>query len=659
MTPECPILNPHVAVHRIAGDLLLVVDEDGARPLPGALFPRIVALVNGRRSVMEIADRLADHATLVDVVVSVEELIVEGVLCDGAMAEPGLDARGAFDARLATRPRVDDVRIVVTSDYLSDELAEINQDAIRSGRPWLLAKPTGAVAWVGPLFTVANTSPCWACLASRLREVNPWRAYVERHRGEALGGPFTPPVVTAAIEAAADAAADWRRSDALQTFDSRTGNWTTHAVDRRADCPACGRTHPSAPPRVDADLARHVSPITGIVGAVSKREVPDATVHIAVVDHIFPPEIDQVDAVWRGLRRRSMAGGVTDGDARASAIGEAVERYSGVFRFSDPVRCATYAELGSVAIHPNDVMGFSETQIANRTSWNAAHPHAYARVPEPFDPDEPRAWTALSSLRDGDVRWLPTASCYFGVEPILERRSCIADSNGCAAGPTFDAAVVSGFLELIERDAVGIWWHNRIERAGIDLATVGDPFVQSVREAYQRMGRDLRVLDISTDLRVPAFAALSSEPGAGAADLTLGFGAHFDPLRALRHALIELNLFLPELSAGRRRAICSGPEPAGSYLWPATLKPWTAGVPAAASSIAAVAAVATDHGLEVFVLDQTRADAGVPVARIVAPGLCHFWARRGVRRLFEVPVAMGWRATPEAERNLNDSLLLL
>ena len=176
---------------------------------------------------------------------------------------------------------------------------------------------------------------------------------------------------------------------------------------------------------------------------------------------------------------------------------------------------------------------------------------------------------------------------------------------------------------------------------------------------YERMGRDLRVLDISTDLRVPAFAALSSDRTAEAGNLTLGFGAHFDPLRGLRHALIEMSLFLPELCAGRRRSICSGPEPAGSYLWPSHLTSWSPAVKGADASIADVEEVAADHGIDVFVLDQTRADVGVPVARVVAPRLCHFWARRGHRRLFDVPVAMGWRRRPNSESDLNESLLLL
>jgi ribosomal protein S12 methylthiotransferase accessory factor len=58
-------------------------------------------------------------------------------------------------------------------------------------------------------------------------------------------------------------------------------------------------------------------------------------------------------------------------------------------------------------------------------------------------------------------------------------------------------------------------------------------------------------------------------------------------------------------------------------------------------------------GLEVLVLDQTRPDVGLPVCRVVVPGMCHFWRRFGGRRVYEVPVAMGWRDSACAEDELN------
>ena len=58
-------------------------------------------------------------------------------------------------------------------------------------------------------------------------------------------------------------------------------------------------------------------------------------------------------------------------------------------------------------------------------------------------------------------------------------------------------------------------------------------------------------------------------------------------------------------------------------------------------------------GLEMIVHDHTRSDLGFPVARVVVPGLRHFWGRYAPGRLYDVPVALGWLDRPRTESELN------
>ena len=62
------------------------------------------------------------------------------------------------------------------------------------------------------------------------------------------------------------------------------------------------------------------------------------------------------------------------------------------------------------------------------------------------------------------------------------------------------------------------------------------------------------------------------------------------------------------------------------------------------------------RGMEFLVLDQTRRDIGMPVVRVIIPGMRHFWARFASGRLYDVPVAMGCREHPLAEADLNPHL---
>jgi ribosomal protein S12 methylthiotransferase accessory factor len=64
-------------------------------------------------------------------------------------------------------------------------------------------------------------------------------------------------------------------------------------------------------------------------------------------------------------------------------------------------------------------------------------------------------------------------------------------------------------------------------------------------------------------------------------------------------------------------------------------------------------AVAERHGLETLVLDQTRPDIGLPVVKVIMPGMRHFWRRLAPGRLYDVPVALGWLQAPLREEQLN------
>ena len=78
----------------------------------------------------------------------------------------------------------------------------------------------------------------------------------------------------------------------------------------------------------------------------------------------------------------------------------------------------------------------------------------------------------------------------------------------------------------------------------------------------------------------------------------------------------------------------------------------------ASAALQACIRIAADHGIEMLALDQTRPDVDLPVARVLAPDLCHSEPRFGVARLYEAPARMGWTPAVLAERDLNPVPLL-
>jgi ribosomal protein S12 methylthiotransferase accessory factor YcaO len=65
------------------------------------------------------------------------------------------------------------------------------------------------------------------------------------------------------------------------------------------------------------------------------------------------------------------------------------------------------------------------------------------------------------------------------------------------------------------------------------------------------------------------------------------------------------------------------------------------------------------HGLESYCLELTRRDIGLPVVRVLVPGLRHFWARLAPGRLYDVPTSLGWLAKPREEHDLNPTPIFI
>ena len=394
---------------------------------------------------------------------------------------------------------------------------------------------------------------------------------------------------------------------------------------------------------------------------------------VYVAGHNFAVRRDSLRHLRRGLRSKSAGKGISDVQARASALCEAIERYSGLFQGYETRRRATYAALGEEAIHPNACMNFSERQYRERDRWNVTDSQ-FQIVPAPFDPDAALEWSPVWSLTEERFRLLPTSYLYFAYPHDPQAFFCWPDSNGNAAGNTTAEAVLQGFMELVERDAVCIWWYNRLRRPGVDLDSFDDPALQRIRARYLELDRELWALDLTADLGIPTVAAITRRTDKPVEDILLAFGSHFDAGVALRRAVCELNQFMPAvLPIGRDgsgdyayhdeeairwwKTATVASEP---YLLPSATEASRArsdyedrSTDDVRDDVLLCRALVEERGMEMLVLDQTRPDIGMPVVKVIVPGMRHFWARLGPGRLYDVPVELGWVPRPTREAELN------
>lgn len=626
-----------------------------------------------------------------------------------------------FAERLGERVRAEGIavndgdaalRVIITDDYLHPELARVNDSALARNERWLLLKPFGVSTWIGPYFEPRRTG-CWLCLSQRLAGHRMVETFLER-RKQLDRPPVTAIAATSAslqvaIElAAAEIARIFigtpRTRGRVLSFDHRTATTAEHELVKRPQCAACGDASMKAVRPIDLascvktftadgghrtatpeDTVRrfrhHVSPITGIIRDLTALNGEgDQVKHIYGAGHNFAMLTEDISFLRATLRLGSGGKGKTAMQAQASAIGESLERYSGLFQGYEPRRHARWADMrDGEAIHPNACLLFSERQFATRDAWNKEHDR-YQYVPERFDPEAVVDWTPVWSLTHGRTRELPTAMCYFGYNyhPAITgngvaSRFAYADSNGCAAGNTVEEAVLQGLLELVERDSVASWWYSRCRRPAIDLDTFEEPYFEKMHHHYATLQRTLWVLDVTNDIGIPTFVAVSHRIGREKEEIVWGCGSHLEPRVGILRALTEVNQFLAafdRFSKAEDRYLGFDPEAVRwftgarieeqSYLLP---DPSTPPRRAGDYRVLSRSDIAEDLGwcigrldelgMEVLALDQTREDVGLPVVRVVVPGLRHFFARFAPGRLYEVPARLGWTPRELGEQELN------
>ena len=604
--------------------------------------------------------------------------------------------------------------VVVCADYLEERHGAINRRQLEAGTPWMLVRPRGVQPLFGPVFRPAQQGPCWACLAYRLRGHQEVHNFLRNFTGNSAA--FTPcvaePVALDAVYGlVATEIAKWLVLEEMASLHEHAIsldvvhlNSEHHPAMRRPQCCVCGdeelyrADRPALPVRLQSSpkrvrnsggmrtvspeetLARYrhlISPVSGVVTWLKRTtEDADSWSHVYWAGINFALESSKLRSLRRSLRNKCVGKGSTPQQSQASALCEALERYSSAFH-GDEIRCRKhFADFDSAdemkALHPNEVQLFSDEQLDNAGSINSRG-HPYNTVPARFDPLAEIDWSPVWSLTRERHYYLPTSMLY-GIP--AERRGetePVADSNGCAAGNTLEEAILQGFFELVERDAFAIWWYNRLSLPGVDLQSFDDEYLAAAISYYHDYQRDLWLLDVTSDLGIPTFVAISRRTDKNAEDILYTAGAHTDPHIAALRAVCEHNQVLNWVQGtGKGGSGHEVKEPLVRWWWECAkladhpyLAPSSALTPRCRADypVPETADVRDDveycrslveaRGMEFLALDMTRPDIGLPVVRVIVPGLRHFWERFAPGRLYQVPVAMGWRASPLAEAELN------
>jgi ribosomal protein S12 methylthiotransferase accessory factor len=321
-----------------------------------------------------------------------------------------------------------------------------------------------------------------------------------------------------------------------------------------------------------------------------------------------------------GLPTASLAGsGLSPQKAFESCVGEGIEYLSQFVQADDPIERGPFTAYGVS----------SDTQVREFISGLLA----YAGI----EADRPMAWVPSRRLADGARMWFPLDICYRRHVTEQDFKPPLKLSSGCAAGVTREEATLRALLELIERDAVALWWRGgRRGRAVAPESEAASGAAELLAQARQGHGhRTSWLLDITTDVEIPVIAAIST--GSDGYGFAVGFGARLTVADAARAAVFELcqvELGLHVVAAKRRESgdeamnesdrrqlrrgtfdtkKCALLQPqTGDFAEPST---------APASSLQHVLDRLQARDIAVYAIDLTRPQFLVPVVRVLAPGL--------------------------------------
>ncbi|HAA15663.1 MAG TPA: hypothetical protein DCE41_29715 [Cytophagales bacterium] len=579
---------------------------------------------------------------------------------------------------------------VLVDDYLDPRLSAVNQYFKERNVSWGLLKLTGEFAWVGPVFSGKPGHACWQCVHHRMKANQAIRFYHDHVNNEIPWPKAVPMLDTGQLleewgMEIKNRMAEILKAPGLDFFyeiNPYLKDTLKHPVIYRPQCPACSngeymsiqQNHPielkssattairdggvrvqQASITVDR-LKELISPISGLLNHFTSYS-PDGEHR----NRIFRSGFYQTPQPSPNLQTHdyfyvTMGKGISQEQSQASALSEAVERLAAQYQ-GDEI-CWEVVPNAENFWLPHQLQPYSQKQY--REFQEDPDTPAHKLYGTDHYTGGPMHWTIAWSLHTQELHWVPLSLCYANT-PHKDRRFARYFHNGGAAGVTLEEAILQGLLELIERDAVAIWWYNKIARPLVDCNTMDplllDQLKETLGETWTYWG-----LDLTHDFGIPVIAAIAQH--IKSKKYSFGFGCHIDPTIAAQRAFTEL-IQITEIRDFNVSPFQFDEIKADTYLYPKMEAEVALGdmpnpvLPTIKESINYIVNKADQLKLEVLVHDYSRPDMYLKTARIMVPGMCHIFPYFGAKRLYEVPVKMGWQEMAKDEESLNPQALLI
>ncbi len=328
---------------------------------------------------------------------------------------------------------------------------------------------------------------------------------------------------------------------------------------------------------------------------------------IPVFSAIRPTAEDGAVSIYAGK-------GATRTQARASAMMEAFERYSAERKPEDETFTA----------HPEDCDGLDPESLI---------------LPGSTDLKSELEWINAENLTGDEEVPVPANAVFHPYNPPEGCMSLFrSNTNGLASGNAREEAIFHGLMEVIERDAWSLFEARRGPKVEVDCSGTDNDIISGLLEKFHAAGVEVTLVDLTADTGVATVAAVADDTVLrDPALLTMGVGTHLDPEIAVIRALTEVAQSRATQIHGTREDTVRAEfmRRAGYERMKRLNRHWFS-EPEDTITLDEMEDLSTrsfrgdleitlrklrESGLEdVFYVDLTR-DVGVPVVRVIVPGL--------------------------------------
>jgi ribosomal protein S12 methylthiotransferase accessory factor len=432
-------------------------------------------------------------------------------------------------------------------------------------------------------------------------------------------------------------------------------------------------------PHLAPELTLHdlAGPLNGLFGAEhslqSRIDEPQATTRITnlgdlgyVWPHIPKLALDP----YHNAAVAGVGGGLEEEVRIVRSRAEALERYCACVYSEDQFIEASANELGGQAIDLEIIPRCSVVELSHPRCPLVA-PNKGARI----------RWVKGVSLLTGRLGYIPAVMVYLYAGFLnRDERICLPITTGCATHNSLERALISGILEVIERDAIALTWLQKLSLPRIEFEKF-PPELAKHWEAYQSCSRELKYLffDATLDLGIPTVYGLQVSGARGRFAVHVSCSASLDPIAAVAKVTSDMAASreafrIPRRSPNRPEEcehlfdgasfmLQHGTEDAFGFLLDGAKRKKLSGLTGISGPDTEALKVILDRlrarSLEVYAVELSTDEAlraGMRAVRIIVPGLQPFSFHHRARylghpRLYDAPKRIGYPVLSEPDLN--------